>query len=80
MTGTKERSRWHVKLTRDTFLAGLGVFIILHELLIYNGPSVRYEFLLLATTLIGSVPFLQKGDRESEKRKRDAADGSGGGA
>lgn len=70
MVETKERHRWRLRVTRDGFLFGLGVLVILHELLIQN--EVRPEFLLLATTLVGAVPFLQKGDREADKRRNGA--------
>ncbi len=67
MTGQGKLSRWHVRVTRDGTLFVLGVLVVLHELLIQD--VVRPEFLLLATTLMGAVPFLQKGDREADRRR-----------
>lgn len=63
------RRRWRpkpVRVTRDGFLFVLGIVIVLHELLIQD--SVRPEFLLLATTLVGAVPYLRRGDTERDKR------------
>ncbi len=67
------KSRWRIRpirITRDGILFALGIAVVLHELLIQD--TVRPEFLLLATTLMGAVPFLQKGDKEADKR-RDAS-------
>ena len=75
-TDVPRRRRWRprpIRLTRDGLLFGLGVIIILHELLIQS--EVRPEFLLLATTLVGSVPYLRRGDSERDKRSGDGGTG-----
>ena len=69
MVETQPKRRWQIRLTRDGILFALGILVVLHELFLRQG--VRPEFLLLATTLVGAVPFLQKGDRVADKRRDD---------
>jgi hypothetical protein len=72
-----ERPRWYrrpVRITRDGVLFAVGIAIVLHELLIES--TVRPEFLVLATTFVGAVPFLQKGDKERDRRTNGDSGGS----